>query len=690
MLKALQADDELVYNIAWDLPDLLLGYFLSDFDFDGKLGDTSFARPLLSIFSTIVKKGNPKELNLKALETLSNLTIEGNYNAVFHKGTRDDAENDEDENVSYIELDTLNLPADDVYLRKQIAERYLDLKFVSLFELATKSLFRVETLYPSRFLAPTTSGLLAFLANNLPQISFHGLIFVVRRLYMFPRDFEEIKAPPGKEVSESEIKLQVKLLQSFITFLVYLFFSQSLVKWSHRLYIELRRGVAVEPDQLKRERFYLLHGYTEQMEDLSYRLGQLAYSFDLEVEELFADLVKEYVEKYDKRAGIQHDADDDNASETSTIQPDALPFDFQGAKVADNVHLSKEGIFLLGTQSRFINRKRPDIPEFSTLSALIKVTREIALGNENLPGAGVKDALCFWALWMLRNIKNSEQLYEQVPNEGMLIEYLQVLTMLASQFDVDEQTGQIIYSIVTRILALATHELRYKYLVDTIESCPFPGASEVAIKMLKDFLVPPKNAKAKTAEETKTETEAEAKTETESKHDADADAVDAVGDGISRLDISKASSTSAGPEKFNMDVAVVPEAPSSLSTKLTAVEEEQISSIISQVVNSASSSVASQLKALNQEESDGEGTEDEGINGLAGSRGIDFGLLAAWANFLTASPLSAEGMKKQVGDFKKLVLELKQLYANETEESDPQGLRRQTEMLDFLVQSFKA
>lgn len=719
LLDVLKSSDELTYNIAWNIPDLLMGFYHMPFDFGTqRIAETPFIKLLMAIFSHIAEKGNPKELSLKALETLSRLSVQSNYSLVYSKkynpkadGDKDEEETSDDDDEDEYDLfysDRYKYSFEEVESRMRTAERYLDLKFVSLHETIASTLQRIHTSYPSRFFSTTTTGLLSFLALNIDTLSLHGLIFIVRRLYTFARDYNPPLPPPygvsgDLPVSETEIQLLHKLLQSFLSFLFDLLFSISSVKWAHRLYVELRHNVALEVQPTKRERFYVLQNYAAQIDDLAFRLQQLGLSLDMDTDKLFDDMVKDLVDKYDKKAGISHAAlevlVDDVASETSTIKPESLPFDFQDAKVPESVYLSKEGVFLFVTQARYENRHFPEALSFKNLQNLIKVTHEFVLGSaspyangdgENeedsaskIPTPGICDALAFWALWTLRNIKTTEQLLQQVPSEGLLIEYLQILTMLAVHTNPEREGDlkSLFYSIIWRILSLHTHTMRYGYLIDTIKSCPYPEPREMAIKNLKDLLV----AKNGTVSKSARIPSSTGKSDT-----------DFLEKKLEQLGIKEENSK--GPKGFNPDMIVRPNqiepeedekrGNGTSGSKLSDGENEEIASMISTAINDAIALVAKQGKTEDSED------EEEGslLEADDDDEQIDFGILGSWANFVAANTLTPESTAEIVLLFDSFLASLKKLGATGDDgESDAEvlGLQRQGDLLELLVTSIK-
>lgn len=757
LYEVLCSNDELVYNLAWNLPELLLGYFNSDFDFNhGRLMYTTFAKPLLSIFALIAEKGNSKELLLKSLETLSQLTVQQNYSDFYAKGRKSQKKNTEDledtegeEEESDIDEDE-DLSEAEIDRKKAIAERYFDLKFVTLFELISNSLQKIQTSYPSRFLSTTTTTLLAFFASNLNDLSLHGVAFITRRLYLFARDYNPLPPSEGKPpVSEIDIQLQQKLLQSYLTFLLEMTFNMTSVSWSKRLYVELKQNVALETNPVKRARYYTLQNHSATFDDLMSRICQLALSFDMDVNPLFDDLVEEYVAKYDKQANGAKSATtaeyDENESETSTVQADSVPFDFQSSKTPETIHFSKEGVFLFVTQTRFSDRRNPSSPGFKKLEDLIKVTHGF-LTDETSVGQGVRDALIFWALWSLRNIKTEEQLLEQVSNNEMLIEYMQLLSVMA-QGSSERDFSQLCFGVISRLLSLSPHTLRFGYLIDTISSCPYEGVREISIKQLKDLLVPKKlsvkpaarvaNAAATNPENLKATQSV--KYDVQNSEKTGNKIVDALSDSINCISLSKTSDSDSGittkdsnPEGFfnstSSNVSGDPAKPA-----LTEKEEEEIEMLIENALESAISSIAAQTKKLNapkKEKKDLEVNDTEPTSSnnesdpMAVLRGlmqkfsqineqfdleddtepIEFGIISSWANFLVGVPLSLDLVKRLNSQYDDLVsriikfCEAKEALNEDNKNDigsagtwdDATGLKTQAELLNHILSSLKA
>lgn len=456
LLQILQNDDQMVYEIAWDIPSRLLPYFESSFDFfSGPLYSAPCVVTIIAIFNTITAKGNPKELFLKSVECLEQLEWKPLKDA-------DDPRN------------------------KDVADRFFEIKFVSIYECIFSMMQRAEAQYPSRFLAMATTAMLSFLAGNLRYMSIRSVFFVLRRYFMLARDYNP-RPPKDKEVSEKELSLQRKLLQRFVTDVVAIGLQKYPAKWATRFIFELKSGLAFHPSPQVRASSYDMADYTTHFVDIIYRLTHLAMSLDIDIEDSFATLVNESITAYD----AETDAKSDSESESSTIIPAKPDFDFTRAKTPESINLSNEGIFLLATSLRFEDRTNPKMLQISLID-LIKLTKRfMSVAEEDSSGhvsAGLHDAVCFWTLWTMRKVGATEV---QALKKPVLFEFLHhfgLITLSSS----DKELKQLAYSIATKLLVQTTQELRYEYLIDTIESSPYMEERENAWRMLKDFVVTPK------------------------------------------------------------------------------------------------------------------------------------------------------------------------------------------------------
>lgn len=427
LLEIFLVEDELVYEIGWDIPTLLLPYFETSFDFySGPLNTAPLTSTLMSLFSTLANKGNPKELFLKSIECLGQLEIEP--------------------------LDT------DDTRSAEVPARFFELKFVAIFELLFSTLKNVKTQFPSRFLADGAAALVTFLVEQTENISLRTLIFILRRLFLFGRDYEPANI---ESISEAELDLQRKLLRRFITDIAASGLHRFSLKLAQRFFVELKKGCAFGVKHSNLQKVYKFDEITEQFNDIFYRLMQLAYSLDINLDEEFQNLFNENDEYKN------------------------------GESESDSVELSRSGIFLLATLSRFENRVNLETLNIS-FPNLIRITQKLLLidnaSDEIGISTGIVDSLSFWALWVTRAV-TTEEVREAVDATAFK-SYLNLLIYTAAMSSAELR--QINYMVMKRLLSLSSFQMRLDYLIELIKHSPYLEIRDISIRMLKDFIVPPR------------------------------------------------------------------------------------------------------------------------------------------------------------------------------------------------------
>lgn len=553
LLEIFLVEDELVYEIAWDVPSIILPYFESQADFyEHALSTVPSTVTLMKIFKVLAKNGNQKELFLKSIECLGLIEVEP-------------LDEDDERNA-------------------EVAERFFELKFVAIFELLSATLSQVEAQYPSRFLANATAALIAFVVQQLDTISLRSLTFILRRLFLLGRDYNP--SPGDKVISDSEIQLQQRLLQRFVTDVASMGLEKYSIKWAQRFYVELKKGVAFNQSLVVRSEAYDLDETTYAFDDIIYRITQLAYSVDIELHELFADLVKETTES----------ADTERAADEQ--EPEAGPFDFTSAKTPQGIPLSKEGILLLATSARFHDRSNPRSFHLAFPELIDLTTRFLMDGGGDRASAGIQDALCFWALWVSRKTTRAEVRAVAKPR---FFSYLQMLMYMAAMGTTAPDVRQMAYSITARLLGLHAPEVRLEYLVDTIENCPFPNVREASVRMLKDFVAPAP---------------------------VPAGNADKAGDGDAEI--------SAAVDKLSLSES---HAGPAAARELIVLDDVQRRKIEALVLADAKDllSTGNEEETSKQEEAGGGEDEDEDEEGGDGLLSDSFPVLLSWLNFLAVA-----------------------------------------------------
>lgn len=427
LLDVVSADDELVYQIGWDIPSLLLNLVEGEYDFATGIRSVPHIVLTLRIFNVVCEKGNQKELFLKGVEAIARLRMA--------ETAPDSAEN--------------------------LREQYFDFKFYLAYELMFHSIRTVDTLYPSRFLATAITALLSFFAANLNELSLLSLSVILRRLFVFARDYE-LRPDPSKPVTEYELSLVRQLLQSFPSWTIDIAFQRFNIQWSKRLYHELKAGLALADFSVREKaNTFQLEDHTARVNECSERLAQLTFSLDLDILQQLKDLID--------KAPIQGDQSDEEESNETKSKFSSL---------------SEEGMLLIATQIRFDYRTTAK-PEL-TLHDVIKLTKRFVSVTEGPVSLGVADALIFWGLWATKSI--TEHDVQQI-GQSEFAEYLQQIMMLSAT-SADKDFRYLAFSLAAKLLGLHKPEVSFEIVTDTIEHCPYENIQDATIRILKGLCMP--------------------------------------------------------------------------------------------------------------------------------------------------------------------------------------------------------
>lgn len=429
----LAENDQLTYDMGWDIPILALKYLVTSYDFEAAgIPGSATARILMSIFSILCNKGNPKELFLKVCEVFSTWDVT-EPDALMEKHGHSESVN----------------------------SQYQLLKFYLCFELMFYSLRRISSDYPSRFLATAITVLLSFVASNGEHLTVLAIGVIARRLYVFCRDYctpgeESTDKEKQVEVSELEWAKQVKLIQTCLTWSANLSLQYHSVKWSERLYQELKAGVATNTNVSQRETVYDLTIYLSRLADCIERMSQLAMSLDMDPLDELRHLLDA------SSPGESDDDDDEPDSSFSTLSK-----------------YSQEGILILATQNAFDDRTTEPL----SIEQLYNLVQRFLIGDgESAVSTGVQDAVIFWLLWSTRNV--TEEQIQNALDKDRFSTMLQQLMLICAHTS-DKTTRFIIYSMCAKFLRLQKPEISFEVLLDTLEFCPYANLQEAAVRMLK-------------------------------------------------------------------------------------------------------------------------------------------------------------------------------------------------------------
>ncbi|KAK9369223.1 YAP-binding/ALF4/Glomulin [Lipomyces kononenkoae] len=428
----LRQSEILLSYVAWDLPVLLLPYLASADPFDSVAVSKTLTprKAALRIFNLIAEKGNAKEVFLKSIEALSTLTVDFSLEA------------SPEENLD--------------------REKLFVLKFYALFEVIISVTRRITTQYPSRFLTTSSTALLSFFSSHVDELSDQSLPVLLRRLYLFARDYVP---PPSKTAVEPEEEaLQRRMLQSYVTHMVEIMLRSKSVDWSRRYFAAIKPEIDVLPVR-ERDRPLSFDGaLSPSIIEMLERFLQLTSSFDI-APEAFAETV----------LAEPPEMEPDNEPEVDPSFPSP-------PTSSSSIPLSAEGCFFLLAEF-LISEPRSTIS--FAFPDIINITKRFIISEEGeSPGLGVCDAVGFYAWKFLKDI-TPEEIDAVSPEE--FNGYLQVLTSLSAT-STSPTVRFIFHTLVVHLLSRSRPERAYNYIYDTLQFCPFENVCGAFVIVLKDFL----------------------------------------------------------------------------------------------------------------------------------------------------------------------------------------------------------
>ncbi|KAK6465216.1 YAP1 binding protein 2 [Scheffersomyces coipomensis] len=534
LLTILSANKELTYEIGWDLPNLLILYVESDFNFQNPIRTAPCVYKILKNFEALALNGNPKELFLKCCELLTTIKIS-------------------DVTIT-----------DDT----DIQDRFFDVKLYCIFELIDSCLKRIKTYYPSRFLAMTVASYINCAYNNATNSAGKN-DFMMKRAYSFARNYinpplpDEIDPSLTKEeiakIKDDEEYLQRKLLTGFITSLIY-FLSTN----HHNGYSVDHFSFLQEPNRPQLKKYF---EYEVDIPVMN-RIVELALSYDIELSKVF----RQYIDDAD--ALFKTLKFDQNEDELSGEIFEKVVIDYQTNLLtslinsdAKSINDSVLGCVLLYTHKIAVKRTFDRVSiTFNDAVNLTLRTIIPQMVQSSFVATGLQDAVLFWGWYALYENNDIELQISSIPKTLLAI-YFQTLFYIVITTNDSVNFRYVALTLLTKILALAPESASYTFLKDSLLNCPYERDKATLIGILKELLTKDKQqandleslsnnlAKATIKEEEPAEVEPEAETKvTETK---------------------KESSTSVPPPLPHRDI------PEPTSTKYIKLDKEKLADLFS-------------------------------------------------------------------------------------------------------------
>lgn len=452
LLAVLSEDSDLVYEIGWDLPSLLIPFIDSDYDMNGTLRQAPCVYKVLKLFELLAHDGNPKELFLKSTELLNSVKMSHD---------------------------------------SELAQKFYDVKLYCIFELIDSCLRRIHTLYPLRFLGMTVTSFINSIYLN-PVTNANGAAFIWKRLYTFARNYtrpplpEQIDATKEElqKITEDEDYLQRKLLTGFLTEAVNLVLQREVLGFSVSYYTHIQQSLPLGPK--------LTTSYTLNIPVLD-RLYELALSFDMDLSQTFDDFI-DSTAKLLETCKVDGKLDDDITGELF----ETLVVDYQKTFAhslvdteANEVKDSLGGALNLYTYS--VGSKGDyDNFQISIQQAIHVGLRLIIPGlvHKSFANRGLHDISIFLS-WVSINSSANQKSIEvelaKIPSV-LLRSYFQAILFVIISSATDSTFRYVALTLLTRYLSLSPETVSYDFIINCFKECPYDNVKAALVGVFKELV----------------------------------------------------------------------------------------------------------------------------------------------------------------------------------------------------------
>ena len=468
--------DPIISEIGWDLPKLLLSFIgTENINFDIRLSENKLISILMKFFNRIALVGNGKECLLSGCELLSDLKIDNH---------------DEDDTLTSIE--------DKIYKPLNANEFIPDLELHILFQLIIGCIQRIDTIYPSKFLAQVINAINDFTRNNIDSIN--DTNFLLRRVYDFCISYNRIqnnrehyKDDSGETTEEEmdkiyhdEIHLETKLIVHFITYTLNLGFKNKNIPFDLN-YINDITETSEESTEI----------IDPETKDICSKYYLLSIIYDI-------DLVKEMQNYLDESRSIYERAienftkqdqsnSDDKEKISQFIYELSYAFSMQKGLNETKLPMDPYGILILSGIFYIEENQKCLIPELNVTDAIYLYLRSVSasLYSDRYHNKTSESVIKYW-LWSTITSKSTIELRDQltrVPDLIMTV-FLQLL-LLKTCTQNNEKVRSSSFTLLSRILCLISENIAFDYILDTLLMCPYITARCNILSILKTMMTKP-------------------------------------------------------------------------------------------------------------------------------------------------------------------------------------------------------
>ncbi|KAI5806950.1 YAP-binding/ALF4/Glomulin [Geopyxis carbonaria] len=498
--EILKTHEDLARDIAWDLVSVLLPFLESPLDKTVKEAE--------SLISSAAAKGNPREVFIKLLEALSQLSwihqedVENDDDEAHHSGGEDDAPVPTKKNSDIAALG-----------------RHTIKKFHVLVSALGTVHPRITTKFPSRFLSTELSTLLGTFIKTVETVDrdaatealglllgfakiAHPKLALQRKLTDkgrpplpprvsttdVPKTTDVTKTTDAESESDensSESLLQARLIASFLSHVLETYLLRTR-RQSHALDetdhsgdddergLELGWAGKYDEEVLRPGKSKVPGGQTQIDEERAARSGQTGVQEIVdEISEMCKILGVETTELLELVQASADPADEDEDDKEEMTSP----------RVASDVPMSKHGaLFLLAHRLSKNPKLAPALHVFPEHKKISEGFMIYGAGQTQPP---VIDAILFLGTLALKNNGLGD-----VPDEiEPFTIYLQIFAVISTNSNSPQARFLAHYHVSTCLRAHPNEAVRLAYIKDTLEHCPFESLKAAVVGILKDEIL---------------------------------------------------------------------------------------------------------------------------------------------------------------------------------------------------------
>lgn len=479
LYTVLDENKDLLTEVAWDLPPLLLSFLNCEWPARFSLRDSPQVTAFYKVFNLLAEYGSPKELLLTCCEQLKNLKDPEENNEPISPSVIKDASDamDEEYKSKFEDLDSLV----ENYLQTYQQGRVV-LNFHGLFECAKCCMERIKTLYPSKFLGIFVSTILNVLANA-PNLT--DTISVLRSIYLFIRDYvpsdipddlqddESVTPADLEKIFDDESYLQRKLLR--------LLFDSVVEKLGQGHYFALVNFVTNPTADIykKPPHYYFI--------ELADRLLTLALSFDIDIplsftkeilycHTLFAnnidkintseDIIRLIISAY-------------NSSSFRNKSPKALP-------------VSNTTLIILYGYAKYAENYSYEIPSNVTVLELIETQLMMFIPYSVDSKLTNTTAFAYFLIITIDRIEKTKIIVtkDELSDKKVrlvLLTYLQNVASIACTSN-SKGIAALYAKFIKKFLQHLPEDLSYTFILDTLKYCPFDDNILCILNVFKSLI----------------------------------------------------------------------------------------------------------------------------------------------------------------------------------------------------------